>query len=674
MDEITPDMKDHFPACQHWRLERDGDDILWLFLDRQGESVNALSAEVLHELDVIIGYAEQYLPAGIAILSGKTTGFILGADVREFGGFVDADQVTSSIKEVHSMFSRLEALRCPTVAAFEGYCLGGGLELALSCTYRIARDIPATRIGFPEVQLGIFPGFGGSARSVSRLGGLKAMELMLSARQLNARQARAVGLVDEVIGRHEELYWAARRAILAKRRSRSPGLLARATNLTPARRFLAGKMRKQTALRAREDHYPAPYRLIDLWERCGNDRNAMMQGEADAVGKLMVTPQAEGLRRVFGLMDRLKREGRQSDFKARRVHVIGAGVMGGDIAAWCVLQGLEVTLQDREMKFIEPALKRAETLFRKKRMAAGAVKAALSRLQPDITGSGIAKADVVIEVIVERLDAKQALLASIEPQLRPGAILATNTSSIPLADIATALQNPSRLIGLHFFNPVAKMPLVEVVRGAQSDEESLRRGAAFCGQINRYPLPVKSSPGFLVNRVLAPYMLEAMIMHGEGIALEAIDAAAEAFGMPMGPVELADTVGLDVCLMVTGTLNAHADEPEPEQPAARSGALQAEDSLRNLVSAGHLGRKSGKGFYTWTNDKPQKQREKAAGQDLGALSARLIKVYTSECEAALRDGIVADADLLDAGMVFGTGFAPFRGGPLHSLHQSGGAS
>jgi 3-hydroxyacyl-CoA dehydrogenase/enoyl-CoA hydratase/3-hydroxybutyryl-CoA epimerase len=396
----------------------------------------------------------------------------------------------------------------------------------------------------------------------------------------------------------------------------------------------------------------------------------MMQGEADAVGKLMVTPQAESLRRVFGLMDRLKREGRQSDFKARRVHVIGAGVMGGDIAAWCVLQGLEVTLQDREMKFIEPALKRAETLFRKKRMAAGAVKAALSRLQPDITGSGIAKADVVIEVIVERLDAKQALLASIEPQLRPGAILATNTSSIPLEDIATALQNPSRLIGLHFFNPVAKMPLVEVVRGAQSDEESLRRGAAFCGQINRYPLPVKSSPGFLVNRVLAPYMLEAMIMHGEGIALEAIDAAAEAFGMPMGPVELADTVGLDVCLMVTGTLNARADEPEPEQPAARSGALQAEDSLRNLVSAGHLGRKSGKGFYTWTNDKPQKQREKAAGQDLGALSARLITVYTSECEAALRDGIVADADLLDAGMVFGTGFAPFRGGPLHSLHQS----
>lgn len=666
IDETYQDMKEQFPPCLHWRLKRDGDDILWLFLDRQDETVNALSAAVLRELEAIITYAEKQLPAGVAILSGKTTGFVLGADIREFSGFTSAAQVTASIQEVHAMFSRLEALRCPTVAAFDGYCLGGGLELALSCGYRIARDIPSTRIGFPEVQLGIFPGFGGSARSVSRIGGMKAMELMLSARQLNARQARALGLVDEVIGRHEELYWAARRAILARRKGSLPGLLARTSNLTPVRRLLAKQMRKQTAVRAREEHYPAPYRLIDTWERFGNDRTAMMQAEAQAVGQLMVTPQAGGLRRVFSLMDRLKREGRQSEFRARRVHVIGAGVMGGDIAAWCVLQGLEVTLQDREMKFITPALTRAETLFRKKRLEPAAVKAALARLQPDVEGTGVSRADVVIEVIVERLDAKQALLAQLEPRLRPGAILATNTSSIPLEAIATALQDPTRLIGLHFFNPVAKMPLVEVVRGAQSDEESLRRGAAFCGQINRYPLPVKSSPGFLVNRVLAPYMLEAMVMHAEGIPLEAIDAAAEAFGMPMGPVELADTVGLDVCLMVTGTLNAASD--------ASSSAVRAADSLRALVSAGNLGRKSGTGFYPWSGDKALKQKEKAAGQDLAALSARLIRVYTTECEAALRDGIVADADLLDAGMIFGTGFAPFRGGPLHYLQQSAGAA
>ena len=655
-------MNTPLPPCQHWRVRRDTDDILWLLLDRQGESVNALSTAVLRELETLVHYAEKDLPAGLAILSGKPGGFILGADVREFDGFTDAETVTRSIEEVHDIFRRLEALRCPTVAAFEGYCLGGGLELALSCDYRIARDLPITKIGFPEVQLGIFPGFGGSARSVRQAGGLKAMEIMLSARQLGARQARAIGLVDEVIGRHEELVWAARRAILARRRSRKPSLIARLSNSGLIRPLLARQMRKQTALRAREAHYPAPYRLIDTWEAFGGDCDAMMHAEATAVGKLMVTPQAEGLRRVFGLMDRLKREGRQSDFRARRVHVIGAGVMGGDIAAWCVLQGLEVTLQDREMQFIAPALKRAEALFRKKRMNGAAVKAALDRLRPDLEGNGVEHADVVIEVIVERLDAKQGLLKGLEPRLKPGAILATNTSSIPIEDIASALSDPQRLIGLHFFNPVAKMLLVEVVRGANSDEEMLRKGAAFCGQINRYPLPVKSSPGFLVNRILAPYMQEAMIIHQEGVPIEAIDEAA--FGMPMGPVELADTVGLDVCLMVTRTLNEGAAATDLSEAASK-----ANTALEALVEQGHLGRKSGRGFYRWEKDKPVKQKELIAGHDLAPICDRLIRAYTDECESALRDGIVADADLLDAGMVFGTGFAPFRGGPMHYLNQ-----
>lgn len=662
-------MSETLPVCRHWRAEHDKDGILWLFIDREGEAVNALSEEVLREFDALLGYAQKTPLKGLAILSGKPSGFILGADIREFDGFTDAAQVTASIEEVHDMFRKLEGLNCPTVAAFEGYCLGGGLELALSCSYRIAKDIPTTKIGFPEVQLGIFPGFGGSARAVHQIGGLKAMELMLSSRQIGARQARAVGLVDEVIGRHDELYWAARRALLSKRKSRKPALLARASNWGIARRFLAKQMRKQTALRAREEHYPAPYRLIDTWEAVGGERDAMMRAEAKAVGRLMVTPQAEGLRRVFGLMERLKREGKKSDFRARRVHVIGAGVMGGDIAAWCVLQGLEVSLQDRELKLITPALQRAAALFKKKRMNPAAVKAALERLRPDVEGKGIPLADVVIEVIVERLDAKQALLKSVEPQLREGAILATNTSSIPIEEIAAALAHPERLIGLHFFNPVAKMPLVEVVQGAQSDPDSLARGAAFCGQINRFPLPVKSSPGFLVNRILAPYMLEAMLIHQEGVPIEAIDEAALEFGMPMGPVELADTVGLDVCVMVTKTLGASAEEADVSPAQAQAGA-----ALQKLVDAGHLGRKTGQGFYRWEKDKVVKQKERIAGHDLAPIRERLLLAYTKECEAALRDGIVSDADLLDAGMIFGTGFAPFRGGPMHYLRTTQGAS
>lgn len=662
-------MSETLPVCRHWRAVHDKDGILWLFIDREGETVNALAEEVLREFDALLDYAQKAELKGLAILSDKPSGFILGADIREFEGFTDADQVTKSIEEVHDMLRKLENLRCPTVAAFEGYCLGGGLELALSCSYRIAKDIPSTKIGFPEVQLGIFPGFGGSARSVHQIGGLKAMELMLSSRQLGARQARAIGLVDEVIGRHEELYWAARRALLSKRKSRKPSLLARASNWSIARGLLAKQMRKQTAARAREAHYPAPYRLIDTWEAFGGERDAMMRAEAKAVGRLMVTPQAEGLRRVFGLMERLKREGKKSDFRARRVHVIGAGVMGGDIAAWCVLQGLEVSLQDRELKLITPALQRAEALFKKKRMSPAAVKAALERLRPDVEGTGIARADVVIEVIVERLDAKQALLKSVETQLREGAILATNTSSIPIEEIAAALANPQRLIGLHFFNPVAKMPLVEVVQGAQSDAISLARGAAFCGQINRFPLPVKSAPGFLVNRILAPYMLEAMLIHQEGVPIEAIDEAALEFGMPMGPVELADTVGLDVCAMVTKTLgaSAQAGDTSPEQAAAGA-------RLQKLVDAGHLGRKSGQGFYRWEKDKVVKQKERIAGHDLAPIRERLLLAYTNECEAALRDGIVSDADLLDAGMIFGTGFAPFRGGPMHYLRTTQGES
>lgn len=657
-------MNASLPTCRHWRVDLDSNDILWLFINRQGESVNALSQEVLSEFETLLNYAEQAPLKGLAILSDKPGNFILGADVREFEGFSDAAAVTQSIEKVHSIFRALEELRCPTVVAFEGYCLGGGLELALSCSYRIARDLPTTKIGFPEVQLGIFPGFGGSARSVRQVGGLKAMELMLSSRQLNARQAKAIGLVDEVVGRHETLFWAARRAILTGRKSRKPSLLARLSNANLARPLLAQQMRKQTRQRAREAHYPAPYRLIDTWENYGGNFDAMLQAEARTVGKLMVTPQAAGLRRVFGLMDRLKREGKQSDFRARRVHVIGAGVMGGDIAAWCVLQGLEVSLQDREMHFIAPALKRAETLFRKKRMNSAAIKAALDRLHPDVEGKGVEHADVVIEVIVERLDAKQALLKALEPRLKEGAILATNTSSIPIEEIATALQAPQRLIGLHFFNPVAKMPLVEVVRGAQSDEEMLRKAAAFCGQINRYPLPVKSSPGFLVNRVLAPYMQEAMLIHQEGVPIEAIDEAALAFGMPMGPIELADTVGLDVCVLVMRTLNAKV--PAAAIPTA---VREAGEHIEALVAQGHLGRKSGNGFYRWEKDKAVKHTAKIAGHDLSGIRERLVRAYTDECTAALRDGIVADADLLDAGMVFGTGFAPFRGGPTYYLRS-----
>jgi 3-hydroxyacyl-CoA dehydrogenase / enoyl-CoA hydratase / 3-hydroxybutyryl-CoA epimerase len=645
---------------RHWRLSRDRDNIIYAYLDREGERVNSLSRAVLEEFEQLIVMAETSSPRGLVLLSGKSTGFVFGADVKEFEGFTDPLAVTAEIQRVHDMLSRLENLKCPTVTAIEGYCLGGGLEMALACDYRIAKDVPSTRIGFPEVQLGIFPGFGGSVRSVRAIGGLKAMELMLTARQLKARQAKAIGLVDQLIGRHEELLWAARSAVLKGKRHRGPGLVGRLSNLWPIRPLLAEQMRKQTRRKARPEHYPAPYRLIDTWEKFGGNRKKMMTEEARAVGELMVSPAAVGLRRVFHLMERLKSQGKQTDFTARHVHVVGAGVMGGDIAAWCVLRGLNVSLQDREMKYITPALKRAESLFRKKLRDPAKVKAALDRLRPDPDAEFVGMADVVIEAIFENKEAKQALFKTLEPALKPGAILATNTSAIPLEELAAVLAKPERLIGLHFFNPVPKMPLVEVVGGRDSDPAELAKGAAFCQQISRFPLPVKSSPGFLVNRVLAPYMMTALQLHREGVPAEALDAAAEAFGMPMGPVELADTVGLDVCLMVTGVLGSE-EEGLPESPEKAF--------IQKLVDAGKLGKKSGEGLYRWEKDKPQKNQNNIAGHNLEELADKLVQAYTKECQAALADGVVADADLLDAGMIFGTGFAPFRGGPLYYLEQ-----
>ncbi len=640
---------------KHWSLATDMDGICWLTLDRAGESANSLSREVLQELGAIVSRVESERPTGLVLQSGKRGSFIVGADVREFDHIDDKEQASDFIHSTHQLFNRIEALPFPTVVAIEGYCLGGGLELALCFDWRIARDDDKTRLGFPEVKLGIYPGFGGSARSVRQCGPLKAMPFMLSARNLRAKQARATGIVDETVGPHGELRWAARRAVLAGKRSKGPGKMAALQNMSPVRGVLANQMRKQTAAKANPDHYPAPFELIDAWEACGDDPHAMLSEEVERVSRLITGDVSRNLRRIFFLTERLKGYGKKSDFRARRVHVVGAGTMGGDIASWCVIQGLEVTLQDREMQYIEPALARAKSLFKKRLKTPAQVAGALSRLIPDVEGRGVARADVVIEAIFENVEAKQALYRDIEPRLQPHALIATNTSAIPLAELSQALDRPERLIGLHFFNPVSQMPLVEVVRDSGTDEKAVGAGAAFCNQIGRFPLPVKSSPGFLVNRVLSPYMLQAMrLHHQEGIPAEDLDKAATRFGMPMGPVELADVVGLDIGLQVLGKLGGES-------------AAAERDLLEGMVKAGKLGKKSGQGFYEWEKGKPKKGDATTNPRRLQDIAQRLLKPYFDECEAALADGIVDDADVLDAGMVFGTGFAPFRGGPLHYL-------
>ncbi len=646
---------------KHWRLETDIDGVAWLYIDRGDEKVNSLGTEVLNELEQIVTRVEADRPAGLVLMSGKPKSFIVGADVREFDATDKVSELEDNVKNVHGLFKRIEDLPFPTVVAFEGYCLGGGLELSLCFDWRIALDADHTRIGFPEVNLGIYPGFGGSGRSIRSMGGLNAMQIMLTGRMLRARAARGMGLIDQTVSRHGSLRWAARQAVSKKKKSRGPGLTARATTWTPVRKLLAGQMRKQTAAKARKEHYPAPYELIDAYEAAGNSTAEMIRIEAEKIPRLLAGDTSRNLRRVFRLMEELKAQGKRSDFKARRVHVIGAGVMGGDIAAWCASRGLEVTLQDREMKYIQPALKRAKSLFRRKLKTPPAVAAAQSRLIADVDGKGLAQADVVIEAIFEDRDAKRELFAEVDKKAPKHALLATNTSAIPLAGIADVLDDPSRLIGLHFFNPVAKMPLVEVVYDQKSDSDRVNDGSSFATQIGKYALPVTSTPGFLVNRVLAPYMRNAMKMHREGIPKEALDKAAEKFGMPMGPVELADTVGLDVGLGVIKTLMG--DEAGEDRKV-----------LEEMIEAGKLGKKSGEGFYKWKKGKPERDSSAAEGHDLDKLAEQLMQPYFDECRSCLRDRVVRSTDLLDAGMIFGTGFAPFRGGPMHYLESSAAES
>ncbi len=639
---------------EHWKLQRDSENIAWLACDRAGETANSLSEDLIRELGEILTDLEKDLPAGVVITSAKPDSFIMGADIREFDAFENAEDVSEKIRQGHEVFSQLENLPCHTVAAIHGFCLGGGLELALCCDYIVALNVSGTRVGFPEVKLGIFPGLGGTTRLTERVGGMQGMQLMLTARMLRAPAARSMGVIDELVSEFGSLRWSARRAVLKKRKKRKASLTASMTNRQPARAAIAKMMRKKTAEKANPDHYPAPFEMIDLWAEARDNRRRMFEGEATRVGELMVSPTARNLRRVFFMTERMKALGKAEDFKVRRVHVVGAGVMGGDIAAWCVLQGMEVTLQDRELKYVEPALKRARSLFKKRLKKKPAVSAAVARLMPDVEGHGVPRADVIIEAIYEDGDAKRSLYATLEPRMADHAVLATNTSALPLEELARDLKDPKRLIGLHFFNPVAKMPLVEVVHGQGTEEKWITRGCAFCSAINRFPLPAKSSPGFLVNRVLAPYLMEAFTMMLEGIDKETIDASAIRFGMPMGPIELADVVGLDVCVKVADTL--------------AKGDVEAQRKLlEDKLERGELGKKSGTGFYVWEKGRSNRKAVDVDSPYGDQLAERLMKPFLDECKAVSADGIVEDDELLDAGIIFGTGFAPFLGGPMKYL-------
>jgi len=642
---------------RHFSRETDSEKIVWLRFDKADAGTNVLSPEVFAELDDQLQAIAAEHPRGLVILSGKANGFIAGADINSFTRIKTETQAQELLKTGQEVFNRLAALPFPTVALIHGFCLGGGTELALACRYRITRDDPGTRLGLPEVKLGIHPGWGGSARMVPLIGGIKAMDLILSGRSVDGRGAKRMGLVDQVVP-ERHLRNAARKMVLDAPQPFKAGMIDRLSNSFVARPVLARIFSKQVAKRAPRQHYPAPYAMIDIWRKHANDQPGMLEAEARSLAQLVTGLTAQNLIRVFFLQEQLKALGKDKSYKPEYIHVIGAGTMGGDIAAWCALRGFHVTLQDQSAERIAPAIKRAHALFKRKLKLPGKIIAAMDRLTPDHKGYGVKRADIVIEAIFEDAEVKRSLYSEIEPRMKPDALLATNTSSIPLEELSSALAQPERLVGLHFFNPVAMMQLVEVVKGQSTSEQVAAQVMTFTRQIDRLPLPVTSTPGFLVNRILMPYLMEAVELESEGVPAALIDRAATTFGMPMGPVELADTVGLDICLHVAEILARHFNATIPPR-------------LQQLVANGKLGKKSGQGFYTYHNGKAAKPKVSGKNWNMQEITDRMILRLLNETVSCLREQVVANGDLLDAGMIFGTGFAPFRGGPVHHLEAQG---
>jgi 3-hydroxyacyl-CoA dehydrogenase/enoyl-CoA hydratase/3-hydroxybutyryl-CoA epimerase len=576
---------------KNWKLDTDGDNLAWLWFDRAGSATNTFSREALQELGQIADHLKAMPPKGLAILSAKENGFAAGADIEEFTRLASAEEAMSFIRLGNEVFDKIAALPFPTLALVHGFCMGGGTELALACRYRVLDDGPKTRMGLPEVMLGIVPGWGGMVRMPPLIGAANALDLMLTGRSVDGRRAYKLGLADAVTPQRHFAN-AGRAILLAPPPPHRPPLAAAITNWPVVRNFVASRSEKKVAEKVRRDQYPAPYAIIDLWKNFEGDPRKVPDDHPSSMRHVFEHPTARNLIRLFTLQERLKGFGKQEGVEPiRHLHVIGAGAMGGDIAAWAAFKGITVTLQDLAPERIAPAVKRAAELYKRRLKQPHLARDAMDRLIPDVAGNGVMRADLIIEAIVENADIKRKLYASLEPRMKESAILASNTSSIPLQDLATVLKRPERLVGIHFFNPVAQMLLVEIVEGPQTSPETMKAALAFTKQIDKLPLPCKSAPGFLVNRILSPYLLEAMLMLDEGISGETIDAAAKDFGMPTGPIELADFVGLDIA----GRRGARAREARHAHPEEAHGKHRREE-LRDEDGEGvlHVGEGQGR--------------------------------------------------------------------------------
>lgn len=664
---------------------------------------NILTREVLADLDAIVEEAESAARAGrlraLVVLSARPGSFIAGADVNEIAAIEDRSAAIEAARAGQAMYGRIAALPVPTVAAIHGTCLGGGTELALACDYRVADDDERTRIGLPEVQLGILPGWGGTTRLPGLVGLSAALEVILSGKPARASRAKRIGLVDRILPRQqfEERSIALARALArgeggaldgpgrsGNRRGPRRGPRGRHTlgsrflDGTPPGRVLVLRAARRQVLKRTGGHYPAPLKVLEV-VRKGRGRAVAerLELEARAVGELAVSPECKNLLLLFKLREAARKgpwapAGRAAD--VGKLAVIGAGPMGGGIAQVAAYNDIRVRMKDIHHEAVAGGLAFARSVFdgavRRRSLRRREAARRMGLISGGVDYAGVGRAGVVVEAVVERLPVKEAVLREVEAVVAPDVVIASNTSSLSIDSMAAVLRHPRRFAGMHFFNPVHRMPLVEVVRGAKTADDTVATLAALAVKLGKVPVVTRDAPGFLVNRILGPCLNEAGHLLGEGWDAHAVDRVWKRFGMPMGPYRLIDEVGIDVVRHAGQTMaNAFGDRMTPAAP------------LIALASSERLGRKGGRGFYRYAKGR-EKSFDSTVYADMGLSSSRsrpdpahvrdrLLLVMINEAARVLDEQVVTSAADVDLGMVMGTGFAPFRGGLLKYADDRG---
>jgi 3-hydroxyacyl-CoA dehydrogenase/enoyl-CoA hydratase/3-hydroxybutyryl-CoA epimerase len=666
-------------GMNHW-IDPNG--IIHVVFDRPEDKVNLLTPDLLQDLGELLDSVRGREDVrGLIFKSAKAGNFIAGMDIEVIASFTDAFKAAEGARFGQIVFQKIADLPVPSACAINGVCFGGGTELALACTVRVAADAKAVKIGLPETQLGIIPGFGGTQRLPRLIGLVPALDLILSGRALDAKRAQRMGLVDLVVPEaylERETIRLMLKAAAGLKRHRPLG--ARAVELTPPlRRFVIAKARKAAEAKASPESYPAPFRALEAIDAAFS--MPLPQGldlEARIVGELVPTRTSKNLMWLFKSQSALKKDagGVALPRKVRRAAVLGAGIMGGGIAQLIADKGIPVRLKDVRGDALLAALRQASKIWReqveRKRLTSREMRQKLGSIAPTLDETGLSKVDIVLEAVVESLDVKQKVLAAMEERIGARTVFASNTSTIPISDIAARAVRPERVVGMHFFNPVHRMPLVEVIAGQRSSPEAVSTVHAFALELGKVPVVVRDAPGFLVNRILMLYFNEALRFLAEGVAVEEADRSMQAFGMPMGPFALMDEIGLD-----TGQ---HAAAVLEGAFGKRIGA--ATPILQAIVTGGRLGKKNGKGFYQYKNGRrtrPDAAVPKLAGAasalhlPVETLQERMVLAMVNEAAICLEDGVVREARDVDVAMVYGTGFPPFRGGLLRYADSIGPA-